>query len=77
MFEIPRTEGDRFPRVMERIHEAIEQGEIAHADRLRGYIGEISTTEGRTDKNWLISQARQPEGGLSQLIRQPLPVSLA
>ncbi len=69
MVDIPRKDGDRFPRVMQVLSEAILMGQVPNADRLRGKLVEISTNEGRTDVNWLISDA-SGRGGLSAIIHR-------
>lgn len=71
MFDIPSTESDRFLSVMEKIRKEIEEGNIPHSEQIRGYIGEVSTTYGRTDKNLLVSEARE-SGRLASLTKAPL-----
>lgn len=76
MIEIPRKDGDRFPRVMQVLSQAILAGEVERADRIRGKLIEIGPKEGRTDVNWLISAASS-HGGLSAIIRRGMAELLA
>ncbi len=54
MYDIDAAIGDRFFEVMEKIRRSMEDGEISDMDRIRGVMVELSTNEGRTDKNMVI-----------------------
>lgn len=56
MFDIERTDGDRFPRVMKEIFYAISQSEIDQFDKIKGLLFEIGPNVGRTDRNWVITE---------------------
>ncbi len=59
MLDIPKTDGDRFPKVVDILLKAARQGRIVHAERLAGLVGEVGTTVGETDKNMIINVANK------------------
>lgn len=55
MLQISRKDTDRFPRVMDILLKAIEDGEVSDSDTIRGVMCEMGPHIGRTDPNWVIS----------------------
>jgi len=52
MLKIEKGDRNRFPKVLDIIFKAASQGKIPKFDRVVGLLGEIGTTEGKTDKNF-------------------------
>jgi len=66
--EVPRmlrlgdkTEGSRFLKVLRKFRAAVRERKIANADRIRGYLGEVSVNAGITDKNLELTKETKRE----------------
>jgi phospho-2-dehydro-3-deoxyheptonate aldolase len=54
MFDLSRKDPYRLIPVLEEIHTAVEDGEIAGADSIAGVMGEVGPETGKTDPNFII-----------------------
>ena len=59
MFNIDRKHPDRFLRVLDKVHHAIQSGRIRKAHMLAGVMGEVGIVEGQTDINLLLSERKE------------------